>query len=686
MVQDPLQHMSIAARIAALKIDQIGRQGPESAFESEPRLSTTTTTTTRPPNDLRRKTTNNPPLQNHGPASAQRTGNLPNGSGAASILPPSSPPITARPPSRLANKPSLPPRLPPRTQAARPVPVLPPRKPSDHGMEPKRSDEPWSSDGASSSRSRSANPVAATGPTTSSRSSSVDLSANRVRAPAYDPATLPPLPPKRHPSPRPQAEPSVKETSNPTARRLPPRVPPSRGSTPVPISHGSASDERKQDTTGPQRPAAPLIAGEPLGPRPAIPSSKPSVLRPAVSSVNMHDVAPPVPLASKPKPSASSAGSSSTITTPRCLKCRDFSGPDAHAARFPRQSLPTTSIEWLAYQLCGPFPSATDKARVIFTWLHHNVEYDVESFFNDAVQPSTPSGVIGSGLAVCEGYAGVFNALATQSGLESVVVGGHGKGYGHTAPGAHSAVPARSSNHAWNAVKLDDGAWKLIDSCWGAGVVNGAGQPYSKRLNTTFFTMDNADFALRHFPDHPAFFHLPTAAVADGRRPPPAPTWEEYMLGDGPGRERPQVFSGVQDEHGISETSFTPARKRIVVPSSSSSSSSRAPVRFQFAAVCPHWQHETMGGGTPYVFVLAVHGPGGARDDFLPFETDAGRRVWWCDVPSATELGVPGQSVTLFAVTTVDGCDARAWTADLFRQAKGRKAMGFAGVAAWELV
>jgi transglutaminase/protease-like cytokinesis protein 3 len=144
---------------------------------------------------------------------------------------------------------------------------------------------------------------------------------------------------------------------------------------------------------------------------------------------------PPVPVSSrpnlaelqksKPKPGVNGA------PTGVCLKCRDFSGPDSHAARFPRQSIPSQDINWLAHQLCDPFPSATDKARVIFTWLHHNIEYNTVAFYSGNIKPSTPNSTLSSGLAVCEGYAALFTSLATAIGLESVVVGGHGKGTTH---------------------------------------------------------------------------------------------------------------------------------------------------------------------------------------------------------------------------------------------------------------
>lgn len=93
-------------------------------------------------------------------------------------------------------------------------------------------------------------------------------------------------------------------------------------------------------------------------------------------------------MASKPKPGA----------VAQCLICRDFTGPDTHAAKFPRQQLPSSDVGYLADMLCAPFSSATDKARAIFTWLHHNVDYDVANFRAGTIKPSTPEGTITSGL------------------------------------------------------------------------------------------------------------------------------------------------------------------------------------------------------------------------------------------------------------------------------------------------
>lgn len=52
-----------------------------------------------------------------------------------------------------------------------------------------------------------------------------------------------------------------------------------------------------------------------------------------------------------------------------------------------------------------------------------------------------------------------------------MVCSGASKGYGHSPLEPGQAVPPYKSTHAWNAVKIDNGEWKLIDSCWGAGAL-----------------------------------------------------------------------------------------------------------------------------------------------------------------------------------------------------------------------
>lgn len=356
----------------------------------------------------------------------------------------------------------------------------------------------------------------------------------------------------------------------------------------------------------------------------------------------------------------------SITTAAACLHCRDFSKPDDHAARFPRDSIPSTDIGWLSHQLTSPFPSATDKARAIFTWLHHNIAYDVVAFFGNCVKRGTPQSTFASGLAVCEGYASLFVALAVKAGLEAIVVGGNGKGFGYSALRPGDPVPPYSSGHAWNAVKIDGGEWKLIDPCWGAGVVNGAGQPYSKRFAPEQFTKSNDEFGLSHFPEDSSRQYR-----KDGRRV----SWEEYITGNKSGTAA-QMFNGFVAEEGLSEISFAPVANPIVL-------SQQGPaVRFSFQKVCPHWDPAKCGKGAFYVYVLHLEGLDGTDRNHLPFQQGDG--IWWCDVP-VRDLGRPGQKATICAVNSFDNKDGRGVTVDEYRRKKGRVGMSFGFVGQWQV-
>ncbi|EHY52869.1 hypothetical protein ABEF92_000701 [Exophiala dermatitidis] len=419
---------------------------------------------------------------------------------------------------------------------------------------------------------------------------------------------------------------------------------------------------------------------------------------------------PPVPLSSRPDLSAIQATKPGPLQRPsttangvafertntgaipssgsECLICRDFSGPDHQATLFPRTQV--TSLQSLAHQLTSPFPSATDKARAIFTWLHHNISYDVVSFFNNNVKGSTPQSTLQSGLAVCEGYAALFTNLATYAGLESLVISGHGKGYGFKPLTPGSPLPPYSASHAWNAVKIDNGEWKLIDACWGAGHVQGAGQPYIRKFSPECFTMSNEEFAVKHFPGNKDHFFLP-----GGRRM----TWEEYIVIDPacwPDMvEGPTIFTNAKEDYSIGEKTVCPRSRRIDVKNNTGM------VRFQFGLLCPHWslaKHTRK--GPPPVYIVSVNGVDGRNKDHIPMEYypgggnnsggggggHGGGDTWLVDIP-ARQLGAPGQTLTLFAVTSFgDRQDARGLTVREFREGKGRVGMGFVGVAAWELV
>ena len=218
-------------------------------------------------------------------------------------------------------------------------------------------------------------------------------------------------------------------------------------------------------------------------------------------------------------------------------------------------------------------------------------------------------------------------------------------------------------------MKIDNGEWKLIDPCWGAGNVKGAGQPYSRAFNPTQFTKSNEDFGLKHFPNDQAHFFR-----SDGR----IPTWEEYMIGEVAG-EPVKVFADPAE--GFAGRSYLPKQLKV---STSPSAHTGPTVRFQFARTCEHWDPMRNGKGKPYQYILSVGIPeGGPAKDIIPFDNNG--KFWWADVP-VEKLGSPGEKIMCSGVDTVNGQDARGLSKEEFMLAKGRKALSWKGFACWELV
>ncbi|KAF2838375.1 hypothetical protein M501DRAFT_1017387 [Patellaria atrata CBS 101060] len=667
---------SVKGRIAAMNLDHIART-PASPSSYGQAIATKQAPAKPPPQLPRRpavaprtQTINNPPIRTNGISSAVPIGNQPTTSSNQGVNPTPSKTVENRLPPPLPARPA-------RTPHRQPPP-LPARTPSEQSTTRRSSVESTSS--TISARSF--------GSALSSRTSMSNPSHTpagegnyRVKAPPYDPETLPfKVPTKPTTDQSSSSRVPLKQTvSSPSMVSKKLSTPSLRSSTtlssipPLPCRTDSTSTEQKPVSTT-RSPSIPSLKGRsPLtlgfnNPVPApVPQSRP-ILVPGSQEFD-SDGPPPIPLSSRPNLAALNA-SKPKISTNSCLKCRDFSGPDNHAARYPRESIPTHDIAWLANELTSPFPSQTDKARVLFTWLHHNIAYNTRDFFAGCVKKMTPAETMASGLAVCEGYASLFTALASKVGMESMVVSGYGKGYSHKRNNG-STIPPFKSNHAWNAVRIDNGEWKLIDACWGAGAVNGPNVPYHKRFAPECFTMNNIEFGIKHFPTDRAHFFRNDNQIS---------TWEEFYSG-GPDADAglPTVYSGCQSEHGFAEQSFQPSSKRIRVHDQSGPSV----VRFQWENICKHWKNEKHGKGKPYVFIIKVGGLDGRKTEYHPVGTDG--YFWWVDIPRA-ELGCPGQTVSLYSVQKIDGKDARGFSVEEYLQKKGRYGMSFGGVAAWELI
>ncbi|KAJ1331857.1 kyphoscoliosis peptidase [Microdochium nivale] len=589
--------------------------------------------------------------------------------GAQTHLPPS-----RRPSAPPRPRPTVFPALPTRSNTLQPSPALPPRRPSGQLSSGTRR----GSNASDVSQISAVSTYSLSRASTHASSTAADApQPRRVLPPTLDQTKLPTLPPSRKereaeaariaaesfisdPAARPKPSlVSIKSAPDlPVSRpNLPPRLPSRPAKSPAPPQDNS------QDVSAPRRLPPPASAF--VRPKSTFESSRPLAARP--NALPATD-APPPPVPTSSRPTAQQleavAKKAAALQAASCLICRDFSRPDAVAAQFPRESLPRQDpIGYLANVLCGSFASETDKARAIFTWCHHNIAYDVEAFFGNNVKYVTPEDTIFRGMGVCAGYADVFKHIAERAGLQVLMVTGHGKGGVYLKDGERPP-PKMEMNHAWNAVRIDNGEWKLLDACWGAG--NVGNQQFTKRFAPERFTQSNEQFGLDHFPEDIAHLYR-----SDGH----TPTWHEYMVGP-TGSEMPHFFGG---DDGFSKHTFAPQQKKISVYSGET-------VRFQISKNCEHFDFERHGGGKPFPMFVAIHGVDGRKDDEVLLQTDG--FWWWADIP-ARDLGAPGQKIHLNAMIMMNNESARGVTQQQYATARKNKTMRswqWKPYCEWELV
>jgi exonuclease VII small subunit len=140
--------------------------------------------------------------------------------------------------------------------------------------------------------------------------------------------------------------------------------------------------------------------------------------------------------------------------------------------------------------------------RSIYTWIATNISYDQRAYHDRiAIGCQNAPDVWQNRLAVCEGYANLFNAMCASAGIESRLI----KGYARDIAGQQFNFP----NHAWNSV-LIGGKWYLVDVTW-ASVNNASNSVLSKDLNDKyakrkldyFFMINPSDMILTHLPEDP---------------------------------------------------------------------------------------------------------------------------------------------------------------------------------------
>ena len=151
------------------------------------------------------------------------------------------------------------------------------------------------------------------------------------------------------------------------------------------------------------------------------------------------------------------------------------------------------STYFLAKYLAEPANTELAKVRSIYVWMANNITYDMKGFKIKKLPDYRPRAVLNSKVAVCEGYARLFNELCNEAGLRSEIIRGYSKGYGY-----NEGDKFEVTNHAWNAVYID-GQWRFIDVTWAARRTNENQQV--RPLTNQFFLTSPEEFIQNHLPE-----------------------------------------------------------------------------------------------------------------------------------------------------------------------------------------
>ena len=139
------------------------------------------------------------------------------------------------------------------------------------------------------------------------------------------------------------------------------------------------------------------------------------------------------------------------------------------------------SPQAVARIICEGLETDIEKARAIFDWLAYNISYDTTYSVYSAKEAFKKR------KGVCQGYSDLFDEMAKEVGLDSIMVVGTGNG----------GATVGKGGHAWNLVRLADRDL-LLDSCWGAGYVNN--RRFTRAFAPCWFDTHPAVFIYTHYP------------------------------------------------------------------------------------------------------------------------------------------------------------------------------------------
>lgn len=191
------------------------------------------------------------------------------------------------------------------------------------------------------------------------------------------------------------------------------------------------------------------------------------------------------------------------------IQGQDFTKVDDLVASYPRFS----KAQDLADRIIKDFSSEEEKTRAAFYWLAKNIRYNLREFYNpkkrsynfsyateeekeqklQALKDEIVAVAFRTKTGVCEEYAQSFKKICDLLDIEAEVI----KGNVRNSPQEIGKIES-ISNHAWNAVKLNN-KWIIIDVTWAAGhEINGK---WIRKFENYFYNIPKDKIFKTHYPE-----------------------------------------------------------------------------------------------------------------------------------------------------------------------------------------
>lgn len=167
----------------------------------------------------------------------------------------------------------------------------------------------------------------------------------------------------------------------------------------------------------------------------------------------------------------------------------DYSKADSIAINFKEDY--SNDAKYLARKLTANLEAPHEKYRAIFRWIAENIEYKRGRYGRDSER------ILKKGAAVCEGYSSLLFEMCEAIGIDCEII----IGYSKTTPSSDIPLKLKTTDHAWNAVKLYD-KWYLSDVTWATSKFNTEDREFIKAFDENYFLSNPNFFLLKHYPEN----------------------------------------------------------------------------------------------------------------------------------------------------------------------------------------